>query len=164
MRDRKQARGSASSSAAAAAQVHVVRSTFGSRVTADFVPDVDDAVVTKLAAAGTISLGKTNTPEFGYPCYTDNDLVGPARCPWDPGRLAGGSSGGAAVAVAAGMIPFAQGSDGGGSIRIPASINGLFGIKPTRGRVSNAPYGVGVTGDGTNRPGARADRDPPRVL
>ncbi len=100
-----------------------VRTTFGSTVMADFVPAVDDAVVTKLAAAGTISLGKTNTPEFGFPCYTDNDLAGPARCPWDPTRLAGGSSGGAAVAVAAGYVPFAQGSDGGGSIRIPASIN-----------------------------------------
>jgi amidase len=141
-----------------------VRTTFGSRVTADFVPTVDDAVVTKLAAAGTISLGKTNTPEFGFPCYTDNDLVGPARCPWDPSRLAGGSSGGAAVAVAAGMVPFAQGSDGGGSIRIPASINGIVGIKPTRGRVSNAPLGSEVTGLGTNGPLARTVRDAAAML
>jgi amidase len=141
-----------------------VRTTFGSRVTADFVPDVDDAVVTKLAAAGTISLGKTNTPEFGYPCYTDNDLVGPARCPWDPTRLAGGSSGGAAVAVAAGLLPFAQGSDGGGSIRIPASINGLFGLKPARGRVSNAPLGDEVTGLGTSGPLARTVRDAAAML
>ena len=74
-----------------------MRTTFGSRVLAEFVPDVDDAVVTALAAAGTISLGKTNTPEFGFPCYTDNDVAGPARCPWDPSLLAGGSSGGAAV-------------------------------------------------------------------
>ena len=136
-----------------------IRTTFGSRVMADFVPTVDDAVVTKLAAAGTISLGKTNTPEFGFPCYTDNDLVGPARCPWDTTRQAGGSSGGAAVAVAAGFVPFAQGSDGGGSIRIPAGINGLFGIKPTRGRISNAPYGGDVTGLGTNGPLARTVRD-----
>jgi amidase len=141
-----------------------VRTTFGSRVIADFVPDVDDAVVTKLAAAGTISLGKSNTPEFGYPCYTDNDLVGPARCPWDPARLAGGSSGGAAVAVAAGLVPFAQGSDGGGSIRIPASINGLFGLKPSRGRVSNAPFGDEVTGLGTNGPLARTVRDAAAML
>jgi amidase len=141
-----------------------VRTTFGSAVMADFVPDVDDAVVTKLAAAGTISLGKTNTPEFGFPCYTDNDLVGPARCPWDPTRLAGGSSGGAAVAVASGMVAFAQGSDGGGSIRIPAGINGLFGIKPTRGRVSNAPYGGEVTGLGTNGPLARTVRDAAAML
>jgi amidase len=141
-----------------------VRTTFGSTVLADFVPDLDDAVVTKLAAAGTISVGKTNTPEFGFPCYTDNDLVGPARCPWDPSRLAGGSSGGAAVAVAAGMLPFAQGSDGGGSIRIPASINGLVGIKPTRGRVSNAPFGGDVTGLGTNGPLARTVRDAAAML
>jgi amidase len=141
-----------------------VRTTFGSRITADFVPDVDDAVVTKLAAAGTISVGKTNTPEFGYPCYTDNDLAGPARCPWDPTKLAGGSSGGAAVAVAAGMVPFAQGSDGGGSIRIPAAINGLFGLKPTRGRISSAPLGDEVTGLGTNGPLARTVRDAAAML
>ncbi|MGY1803799.1 amidase [Blastococcus sp. SYSU D00922] len=141
-----------------------VRTTFGSAVMADFVPAVDDAVVTKLAAAGTISLGKTNTPEFGFPCYTDNELAGPARCPWDPTRLAGGSSGGAAVAVAAGMVPFAQGSDGGGSIRIPASINGIYGIKPTRGRVSNAPFGSEVTGLGTNGPLARTVRDAAAML
>jgi amidase len=141
-----------------------VRTTCGSRVMADFVPTTDDHVVTALAEAGTISLGKTNTPEFGFPCYTDNDLVGPARCPWDPSRLAGGSSGGAAVAVAAGMLPFAQGSDGGGSIRIPASINGLFGIKPTRGRVSNAPFGGDVTGLGTSGPLARTVRDAAAML
>jgi amidase len=141
-----------------------VRTTFGSPVMADFVPTVDDAVVTKLADAGTISLGKTNTPEFGFPCYTDNDLVGPARCPWDLTRHAGGSSGGAAVAVAAGLVPFAQGSDGGGSIRIPAGINGLFGLKPTRGRISNAPYGAEVTGLGTNGPLARTVRDAAAML
>jgi amidase len=141
-----------------------VRTTFGSPVMADFVPTVDDAVVTKLAEAGTISLGKTNTPEFGFPCYTDNDVVGPARCPWDVTRHAGGSSGGAAVAVAAGLVPFAQGSDGGGSIRIPAGINGLFGLKPTRGRISNAPYGGEVTGLGTNGPLTRTVRDAAAML
>lgn len=141
-----------------------VRTTFGSRVMADFVPDVDDHVVTALAAAGTISVGKTNTPEFGFPCYTDNELAGPARCPWDRSRLAGGSSGGAAVAVAAGMLAFAQGSDGGGSIRIPAGINGLFGVKPSRGRISNAPYGGDVTGLGTNGPLARSVRDAAAML
>src|SRR3978361_2049939 len=75
-----------------------VRTTFGSRVLAAFVPDVDDAGLTALAAAGTISLGKTNTPEFGFPCYTENDVAGPARCPWDSSLLAAGSSGGAAAA------------------------------------------------------------------
>jgi amidase len=141
-----------------------LRTTFGSAVLADFVPEVDDAVVTALAAAGTISLGKTNTPEFGFPCYTDNELVGPARCPWDPTRLAGGSSGGAAVAVAAGMVPFAQGSDGGGSIRIPAGVNGLFGIKPSRGRVSNAPFNSETTGLGVQGPLARTVRDAAAML
>jgi amidase len=141
-----------------------VRTTFGSTVLADNVPTVDDAVVTRLADAGTISLGKTNTPEFGFPCYTDNALAGPARCPWDPTRLAGGSSGGAAVAVAAGMLPVAQGSDGGGSIRIPASINGLVGLKPSRGRVSNAPLGGDVTGLGVNGPIARTVRDAAALL
>jgi amidase len=141
-----------------------IRTTFGSAVLADFVPDVDDAVVTKLTEGGTISLGKTNTPEFGFPCYTHNDVVGPARCPWDTTKLAGGSSGGAAAAVAAGMLPFAQGSDGGGSIRIPAGINGLFGIKPSRGRVSNAPYSSEVTGLGVQGPLARTVRDAAALL
>jgi amidase len=141
-----------------------VRTTFGSAVLADFVPDVDDAVVTALRDAGTISLGKTNTPEFGFPCYTDNDIVGPARCPWDPALLAGGSSGGAAAAVAAGLLPFAQGSDGGGSIRIPAGINGLFGIKPSRGRVSNGPYNSEVTALGVQGPLARTVRDAAAML
>ncbi|MDP9430393.1 MAG: amidase [Actinomycetota bacterium] len=141
-----------------------VRTTFGSTVLADNVPTVDDAVVTRLADAGTISLGKTNTPEFGFPCYTDNALAGPARCPWDRTRSAGGSSGGAAVAVAAGMLAIAQGSDGGGSIRIPASVNGLVGLKPTRGRVSNAPFGGDVTGLGVNGPLARTVRDAAAML
>ncbi|MGY1752363.1 amidase [Blastococcus sp. SYSU D01042] len=141
-----------------------VRTTSGSRITADHVPAEDDAVVTRLAAAGTISVGKTNTPEFGFPCYTDNDLVGPARCPWDPTMLAGGSSGGAAVAVAAGFVPVAHGSDGGGSIRIPASINGLVGLKPSRGRVSNAPLGSETTGLVTHGPLARTVRDAAALL
>ena len=141
-----------------------VRTTFGSAPLSGFVPDVDDAVVTALAAAGTISLGKTNTPEFGYPCYTDNDVAGPTRNPWDPRLSAGGSSGGAAAAVAAGLVPVAQGSDGGGSIRIPAGVTGLFGIKPSRGRVSNAPYNAEVTALGVQGPLARTVRDAAAVL
>ncbi|WP_448613630.1 amidase [Modestobacter sp. URMC 112] len=141
-----------------------VRTTFGSAVLSEFRPDVDDAVVTALAAAGTISVGKTNTPEFGFPCYTDNDVVGPARNPWDTRLSAGGSSGGAAAAVAAGLVPFAQGSDGGGSIRIPAGVTGLFGIKPSRGRVSNAPYNSEVTGLGVQGPLARTVRDAAAML
>ena len=113
---------------------------------------IDDAVTTKLKAAGLISLGKTNTPEFGLPCYTEPDVAPPARTPWDLSRSAGGSSGGAAAAVAAGLVAAAQGSDGGGSIRIPASVCGLFGVKPSRGRVSNAPVSSEISGLAVNGP------------
>src|ERR671925_441288 len=91
--------------------------------------------------AGFIMLGKTNTPEFGTTCFTDPPGYHPARNPWDTQRTTGGSSGGAAGALAAGLCPVSQGSDGGGSIRIPASLCGLYGIKPSRGRVSAAPRG-----------------------
>jgi amidase len=141
-----------------------VRTTLGSRLYADFVPPVDDHVVTLLRAAGTISLGKTNTPEFGLPCYTENAVAPPARTPWDLTRSAGGSSGGAAAAVAAGLVPFAQGSDGGGSIRIPASACGLFGIKVSRGRVSNGPLAGDITGLAWNGPLARTVRDAAAML
>ena len=116
-----------------------VRQTLGSEPFRDNVPDTDDYVVTRLRNAGAIMLGKTATPEFGLPCYTETRIGPPARTPWDLSRSAGGSSGGAAAAVAAGLAPAAQGSDGGGSIRIPASVCGLFGIKPSRGRVSGGP-------------------------
>ncbi|MDT4996159.1 MAG: amidase, partial [Pseudonocardiales bacterium] len=125
---------------------------------------IDDAVVGRLKAAGLISLGKTNTPEFGLPCYTEPDVAPPARTPWDLERSAGGSSGGAAAATAAGLVPAAQGSDGGGSIRIPASLCGLFGIKPSRGRVSNAPLSPEVSGLATNGPLARTVRDAAALL
>jgi amidase len=141
-----------------------VRTTLGSRLFAEFVPPVDDHVVTLLRRAGTISLGKTNTPEFGLPCYTENAIAPPARTPWDPRRSAGGSSGGAGAAVAAGMVPFAQGSDGGGSVRVPASVNGLFGIKVSRGRVSNGPILGDVTGLAWNGPLARSVRDAAALL
>ena len=141
-----------------------VRTTLGSRVFASFTPPVDDHVVTLLRAAGTISLGKTNTPEFGLPCYTENALAPPARTPWDLSRSAGGSSGGAAAAVAAGLVPFAQGSDGGGSIRIPSSACGLFGIKVSRGRISNGPIGGDVNGLAWNGPIARTVRDAAAML
>jgi aspartyl-tRNA(Asn)/glutamyl-tRNA(Gln) amidotransferase subunit A len=95
----------------------------------------------RLIDAGAVHVGKTNTPEFGFVAWTDNRLFGPTRNPWDPERIAGGSSGGAAAAVAAGLGPIAHGSDGGGSIRIPASICGVFGIKPTYGRVPRNPGG-----------------------
>jgi amidase len=141
-----------------------VRTTLGSRLYADFVPPLDDHVVTLLRQAGTISLGKTNTPEFGLPCYTENGIAPPARTPWDLELSAGGSSGGAAAAVAAGLVPFAQGSDGGGSVRIPCSVCGLFGIKVSRGRVSNGPLGGDVTGLAWNGPLARTVRDAAAML
>ncbi|MBN9606570.1 MAG: amidase [Actinomycetales bacterium] len=112
-----------------------VPTRFGSRAFADFVPEESDAIVEHVDAAGAVSLGKTATPEFGFPSYTE-PLAGPiARNPYDPSRGPGGSSGGAAVAVAAGLLPLAPGSDGGGSVRIPAAATGLVGIKPSRGRV-----------------------------
>jgi amidase len=114
---------------------------FGSRLTRGFVPEVSDELVTVLDDAGGISLGKTNAPEFGLPSYTESLVAPPARTPWDTSLGAGGSSGGAAVAVAAGLLPFAPGSDGGGSVRIPAAATGLVGIKPSRGLV---PSGSGL--------------------
>ena len=115
-----------------------VRCTLGSAVF-EIVPASDDACVANMRAAGLVFTGTTNTPEFGLPCYTENLVAPPARTPWDLTRSAGGSSGGAAAAVSAGLAPIAQGSDGGGSIRIPASVTGLVGIKPARGRVSTGP-------------------------
>ncbi len=116
-----------------------VRTTFGSAIYAHYVPPLDDDVVRLLADAGTISLGKTSTPEFGLLCYTEPAGFPPAVTPWDTGLLAGGSSGGAAAAVAGGLVPFAHGSDGGGSIRGPAAACGVVGLKPARGRVSRGP-------------------------
>ncbi|MEO6941891.1 MAG: amidase [Terrimesophilobacter sp.] len=118
-----------------------VRTTYGSRLLADYVPKESDELVTVLDAAGAISVGKTNTPEFGLPSYTENLIGPPARNPYDTSLGAGGSSGGAAVAVAAGLLPFAPGSDGGGSIRIPAAACGLVGLKPSRGLI---PAGSGL--------------------
>jgi amidase len=123
-----------------------VRLTFGSVFLADNVADQDDYVVEHLRSAGIVITGKTAAPEFGLPCYTETKIGPPARTPWDLSRSAGGSSGGAAAAVASGLAPAAQGSDGGGSIRIPASVCGLFGIKPTRGRISQGPMMPDLTG------------------
>jgi amidase len=141
-----------------------VPTRFGTSIWEPLDLGIDDAVVTKLMAAGLISLGKTNTPEFGLPCYTEPDIAPPARTPWDRERSAGGSSGGAAAATAAGLVAAAQGSDGGGSIRIPSSVCGLFGIKPTRGRVSNAPVSAEISGLATNGPLARTVRDAAALL
>ncbi|WP_024935817.1 MULTISPECIES: amidase [Actinomadura] len=144
--------------------VNGVRITFGSAVYADLTGFADDNVVAKLADAGTVLLGKTTTPEFGLPCYTEGDVSPPARTPWDTSRSAGGSSGGAAAAVASGLAPVAQGSDGGGSIRIPSSACGLFGIKPTRGRISQGPVIPDLFGLSTNGPITRTVRDAALML
>jgi amidase len=141
-----------------------VRTTFGSAAFADFVPEVSDGVTLSIEAAGMVSLGKTNTPEFGSPCYTEPDVAPPAVTPWDRTRMAGGSSGGAAAAVAAGLVPVAQGSDGGGSIRIPASCCGLVGLKPTRGRISGHPMYGDPVGLGTAGSLARDVRDAAALL
>ncbi|MFI6478925.1 amidase [Nonomuraea sp. NPDC050663] len=137
---------------------------FGSATYADFVAPVDDTVVERLRGAGTVMLGKTATPEFGLPCYTETAVSPPTRTPWDLTRSAGGSSGGAAAAVAAGLAPAAQGSDGAGSIRIPSSVCGLFGIKPTRGRISWAPIIPDLAGMSTNGPIARTVADAAALL
>ena len=136
-----------------------VRTTFGSAVFADHVPDFDDEVVRRIASAGMVSLGKTSAPEFGSPCYTEPEGAPPAVTPWDTTRMAGGSSGGAAASVSGGLIAVAQGSDGGGSIRIPASCCGVVGLKPTRGRISGAPMYGDPVGLATNGPLARTTRD-----
>lgn len=141
-----------------------VTTTMGSTLLRDNVPDVDAYVVTLVERAGFISIGKTNTPEFGLSSYTDNDLIGPARNPWDTSRNAGGSSGGAAAAVAAWILPLAPGSDGGGSIRIPSSACGVFGFKPSRGRVSSGPVGSDWSGLAVDGPIARSVRDAAALL
>ena len=141
-----------------------VPTMFGSEAFRDFVPKVSDGVTLSIEAAGLVSLGKTNTPEFGSPCYTEPDVAPPAVTPWDRTRMAGGSSGGAAAAVAAGLVPVAQGSDGGGSIRIPASCCGLFGLKPTRGRISGFPMYGDPVGLATGGSIARNVRDAAALL
>jgi amidase len=141
-----------------------IRLTFGSVVFADNVADTDDHVVSALRGAGAVIPGKTATPEFGLPCYTETEIGPPARTPWDLSRSAGGSSGGAGAAVAAGLAPVAQGSDGGGSIRIPASLCGLFGIKPSRGRISQAPLVPDLAGLSVDGPLARTVADAALLL
>jgi amidase len=124
------------------------RVTFGSRFHRDTVLPYTPVVAERMEAAGLVVLGKTNTPEFGLLPTTEPALHGPTRNPWSLAHSPGGSSGGAAAAVAAGLVPLAQGSDGGGSIRIPASACGVFGLKPSRGRQPQSPevdaHGLGV--------------------
>lgn len=128
-----------------------VPTRFGSRLHLDLVPDATDPQAAVLDEAGGISLGKTNTPEFGLTGYTETQIAPPARDPWNRVNGAGGSSGGAAAAVAAGLLPLAPASDGGGSIRIPAATCGVVGLKPSRGRLAagsgmDSPGGLAVAG------------------
>lgn len=139
--------------------------TFGSRFYRDFIPDHDSTLVSRYRRAGLVIFGKTNTPEFGLTVTTEPKLYGPCRNPWDLTRTSGGSSGGAAVAVAVGMVPAAQASDGGGSIRIPAACCGLFGFKPTRARIPSGPeVGEGWNGLSTYHAITRSVRDSALLL
>lgn len=117
-----------------------IKTTLGSLLFADYVPSEDAVVVERIKSAGAVILGKTNVPEFGLVAVTDNVLFGPARNPWNLAKTTGGSSGGAAGALAAGIGPLALGSDGGGSIRIPSSLCGVIGLKPQFGRVPSYPH------------------------
>ena len=116
-----------------------IRSTMGSPVFADYVPESDDLIIARLKAAGCITLGKTNVPEFGAGSHTFNPVFGATRNPYDLSKTCGGSSGGAAVALAAGLLPIADGSDMGGSLRNPASFCNVVGLRPTPGRVPRYP-------------------------
>ncbi len=139
--------------------------TSSSRLLERFVPDYDAEVVRRFQAAGLVTFGQTNTPELGILGTTEPALRGPTRNPWDPTRSSGGSSGGSAAAVAARIVPAAHASDGGGSIRIPASACGVFGMKPTRGRVSHAPaLGESWSGLDTNGVITRSIRDAAALL
>src|SRR3954465_995599 len=138
--------------------------SFGSGAVPPLELGIDEAFVARLRAAGVISLGKTATPEFGAPCYTEPEGHPAARTPWDLSRSAGGARGGAGAAVASGRLPAAPGSDGGGSIRIPSSVNGLFGIKTSRGRVSTAPLNSDISGLSVHGPLARTVRDAAALL
>jgi amidase len=141
-----------------------VPTRFGSRLFAGFVPPISDEIVEAMDAAGVVSLGKTATPEFGLPSYTESLAGPPARNPWDSALGSGGSSGGAAVAVASGMLPFAPGSDGGGSVRIPAAACGLVGLKPSRGRVPGGSALDSLAGLGVPGPLARTVSDAALLL
>lgn len=117
-----------------------IRTTFGSRLYENFIPDKDAILVERLKNTGAVILGKTNLPEFGLVGITDNLVFGKTVNPWNLNKTPGGSSGGSAAAVAAGLCPVAHGNDGGGSIRIPSSFCGVFGLKPTFGRVPTYPH------------------------
>jgi len=116
-----------------------IRTTYGSQLYRDYIPTTDDLCVARLKAAGAILIGKTNTPEFGMGAHATNTLCGPTATPYDPSRSSGGSSGGAAVAVATGMAYLAHGTDMGGSVRTPASFCDVVGLRPSAGRIPRVP-------------------------
>jgi aspartyl-tRNA(Asn)/glutamyl-tRNA(Gln) amidotransferase subunit A len=141
-----------------------VRTTHGSKIYEQFIPDEDAPVVERLKGAGAIILGKTNTPEFGHKVVTDNLVFGPSRNPWSLEHTPGGSSGGAAAAVASGLGPLAVGTDAGGSIRIPSSCCAIFGLKPTLGLVAMAPTFGGLETLSHTGPMTRTVRDAALML
>ena len=137
--------------------------TCGSRLFANYVPEEDGEIIKRFKAAGLIAFGKTNVPEIGLVPFTEPELFGPCRNPWNLDRTPGGSSGGAASAVAAGIVPMAHASDGGGSIRIPASCCGLFGLKTSRGLNPRDPQTETIISDFVvDNVLSRSVRDPPR--
>lgn len=139
--------------------------TSGSRSLRDNVATRDSQFVSRAREAGLVFLGRTATPEFGLKAVTESTLWGPSRNPWDTERTPGGSSGGSGAAVAAGIVPMAGANDGGGSIRIPAAYNGLFGLKPSRGRISAGPQvGEAWTGASTDHVVSRTVRDSAAML
>jgi amidase len=141
-----------------------IRTTYGSPLLGDHVPDQDELIIERLHAAGAITLGKTNVPEFAAGSHTINPVFGPTRNPYDPTRSAGGSSGGAAAALATGMHPLADGSDLGGSLRNPASFCNVVGLRPTPGRVPSWPALLGWDTLGVQGPMARTVADAAFVL
>ena len=141
------------------------RTSYGCRLFEDFVADHDSEIVTRYRNAGLVIFGKTASPEFGLTTTTESKLFGQTRNPWNTDCTAGGSSGGAAAAVAAGIVPLANASDGGGSIRIPASCCGLFGMKPTRARTPAGPdAGEGWSGMSAVHAVSRSVRDNAALL
>jgi amidase len=140
-----------------------VRTTFGSPILADNIPDKDDLIVKRLKAAGAISVGKTNTPEFGAGSQTFNEVFGATLNPYDITKTCGGSSGGAAVALACGMVPIADGSDLGGSLRNPANFCNVVGFRPSPGRVPSMPV-AGWFSMAVEGPMARTVRDAALLL
>lgn len=141
-----------------------IRTTFGSKLYEDFVPDEDAVLVERLKSAGAIMLGKTNMPEFGIVAITENPLFGRTVNPWDLNKTCGGSSGGSAAAVAAGLCPVAMGNDAGGSIRIPAALCGIFGLKPHIGRIPRYPHKFGFETLCHEGPLARTVEDAAMIL